>query len=152
MGETVQSHLQISIPMPLGPTSHSPHSLMNDDVFLVYLISDGVTAFSMGSDSTVLQNWIAEALLLTIVGFVLYITTMNYYAVVLRRDEEVLIEWFGRPDTSYLRFVRLLSIVGGLIFLVSGFILHIPIEPIQGLLPSIGALPRWRARLPHHRG
>ncbi|WP_423747333.1 hypothetical protein V5735_24305 (plasmid) [Haladaptatus sp. SPP-AMP-3] len=108
--------------------------------FFVYLISEGVTAFSMGPDSTVLQNWIAEALLLTIAGFFLYVTTMNYYAVVLRRHEEVLIEWFGRPDTSYLRFVRLLSIVGGLIFLVSGFILHIPIEPIQGLFPSIGGV------------
>ena len=108
--------------------------------FLVYLISDGVTAFSMGSGSTVLQNWIAEALLLTIAGFFLYITTMNYYTVVLRRDEEVLIEWCGRPDTSYLRFVRLLSITGGLIFLVSGVLLHISIESIQGLLPSIGGV------------
>ncbi|SIR88553.1 ATP-dependent exoDNAse (exonuclease V) beta subunit (contains helicase and exonuclease domains) [Haladaptatus litoreus] len=32
-GETTQSHLQISIPTPEGPVGHSPHSLMNDDVF-----------------------------------------------------------------------------------------------------------------------
>ncbi|ODR80586.1 ATP-dependent DNA helicase [Haladaptatus sp. W1] len=32
-GETTQSHFEISIPTPAGPVGHSPHSLMNDDVF-----------------------------------------------------------------------------------------------------------------------
>ncbi|MFH5800420.1 hypothetical protein [Haladaptatus sp. CMAA 1911] len=108
--------------------------------FFVYLISDVVTVVSTNPDLTVLQNWIAGALLLTIAGFFLSITTMNYYTVILRRHEEVLTEWFGRPDSSYLRFVRLLSIVGGLIFLVGGFILHISIESLQGLFPSIGGV------------
>ncbi|MFB9809644.1 hypothetical protein ACFFQF_33315 [Haladaptatus pallidirubidus] len=85
--------------------------------FFVYLISDVVTVFSTSSDSTVLQNWIAEDLLLTIAGFFLYITAMNHYAVILRRHEEALIEWFGRPNTSYIRLIRLLSIVGASSFL-----------------------------------
>ncbi|MCO8244717.1 3'-5' exonuclease [Haladaptatus sp. AB643] len=32
-GETTQSHFEISIPVSAGPVRHSPHSLMNDDVF-----------------------------------------------------------------------------------------------------------------------
>ena len=31
--ETTQSYLEISIPTPKGPVGHSPHSLMNNDVF-----------------------------------------------------------------------------------------------------------------------
>jgi superfamily I DNA/RNA helicase len=31
--ETAQTHLQISVPTPEGPVGHSPHTLMQDDVF-----------------------------------------------------------------------------------------------------------------------
>ena len=33
ISETEQTHLQISVPTPEGPVGHSPHTLMNDDVF-----------------------------------------------------------------------------------------------------------------------
>ncbi|GKZ15355.1 hypothetical protein [Haladaptatus sp. T7] len=107
---------------------------------LFLLITDIGTTSGIIPDANLLQDLTDEALVLAIVGVILYGTTMNCYAVILQQNEDVLAEWFGRADTRYLRFVRILSFVSGLVFLASGLMLPISIEPAQGLFASIGGV------------
>ena len=107
---------------------------------LFLLITDIGTSSGIIPDANLLQDLTDEALLLAITGLILYSTTMNYYAVILQQNEDVLAEWFGRADTRYLRFVRILSFVSGLVFLASGLMLSISVELVQGLFASIGGV------------